>query len=196
MADTVEFEERLRLSLLDLGRRLQNSADEDTVDFAMFRLRHINRHLLHSERYTEVVRSISAVIVLLESDLSKRVGLITTFLDIAWLLVVPLEGQSLILQKTREQLEYMIDYDISLSKIAHALGVSKSTIKRRVREYGISVRLQEGILSDNELEALVRDIQREFPNAGYRRIYSQLKSISSQCLLGRFYAWFPLLLPM
>ena len=74
MADTVEFEERLRLSLLDLGRRLQNSADEDTVDFVMFRLRHINRHLLHSERYTEVVRSISAVIVLLESDLSKRVG--------------------------------------------------------------------------------------------------------------------------
>ena len=44
-------------------------------------------------------------------------------------------------------------------------------IKRRVREYGISVRLQEGILSDNELDALVRDMQREFPNAGYRRIY-------------------------
>ena len=64
----VEFEERLRHSLLDLGRRLQNSGDEDTVDFVMFRLRHINRHLLHFERYTEVVRSISAVIVLLESE--------------------------------------------------------------------------------------------------------------------------------
>ena len=74
MADTVDFQERLRHSLLDLGRRLQNSGDEDTVNFVMFRLRHINRHLLHFERYTEVVRSISAVIVFLESEEESRVN--------------------------------------------------------------------------------------------------------------------------
>ena len=78
----------------------------------------------------------------------------------------------------REQLEYVINYDISTAKIALALGLSKNTIKRRVREYGISVRSQEGVLSDDEPEALVSDIQREFPNAGYRRIYAQLKSRS------------------
>ena len=70
----VEFEERLRHSLLDLGRRLQNSGDEDTVDFVMFRLRHIKRHLLHFERYTKVVRAISAVIVLLESEEESSVN--------------------------------------------------------------------------------------------------------------------------
>ena len=88
------------------------------------------------------MRSISAVIVLLESDLSKRVGLITTFLGIAWLLVVPLEGQSLILQKTREQLEYMINYDTSLSKIAMPWGVkehNKATCPR-IRHFGAIAR--------------------------------------------------------
>ena len=32
------------------------------------------------------------------------------------------------------------------------------------------------VLDDSELDTLVRDIQREFPNGGYRRIHSQLKS--------------------
>ena len=69
----------------------------------------------------------------------------------------------------------MIDYDISISKIAIVLGVSKSTIKQCIREYGISVQTQEGVLTDSELDTLVRDIQREFPNAGYCRIYCQFK---------------------
>ena len=59
--------------------------------------------------------------------------------------------------------------------IAQALGVSKSTIKRRVQEYAISVGPRV-VLDDSELDTLVRDIQREFPNTGYRRIHSQLKS--------------------
>ena len=75
----------------------------------------------------------------------------------------------------QEQLQYLIDYGISMTKIAQALGVSKSTIKRRVREYGISVGPRV-VLDDSELDILVRDIQREYPNAGYRRIHSQLKS--------------------
>ena len=75
----------------------------------------------------------------------------------------------------QEQLQYLIDHEISMTKIAQALGVSKSTIKRRVREYGISVGPRI-VLDDSELDTLVRDIQREFPNAGYRRIHSQLKS--------------------
>lgn len=78
----------------------------------------------------------------------------------------------------REQLVYMLDYDISVSDIAHALGVSKSTIKRRLREYGISVRCQQEVLTDAALDELVRGVQEEFPNAGYRRVYSQLKSRS------------------
>lgn len=72
----------------------------------------------------------------------------------------------------------MLNYDISVSDIAHALGVSKSTVKRRIGEYDISVRHQQSDLTDEALDKLVRGVQREFPNAGYRRVYSQLKSMS------------------
>ena len=167
MADTVEYEERLRHSLLDLGRRLLNGGD---VDFVMFRLRQINRHLLHLERFSEIVQSISAVIVLLESVDESRAN---HNFDGCSATPSGLVGRPKF-DIPREQLEYMIDYDISISKIAIALGVSKSTIKRRIREYGISVQTQEGVLTDSGLDTLVRDIQREFPNAGYRKIYSQL----------------------
>ena len=69
-------------------------------------------------------------------------------------------------------------YDISVSDIAQALGVSKSTIKRRLREYGITIRVQQAIVTDTELDELVSGVQSQFPNAGYRRIYSQLRSRS------------------
>ena len=56
---------RLRHSLLDLARRLQSGGNADTVGFAIFRLQQINRHLVQSDRFNEVVHCISAVTVLL-----------------------------------------------------------------------------------------------------------------------------------
>ena len=80
---------------------------------------------------------------------------------------------------TREQLIYMLEYDISVPNIAHALGVSQSTVKRRLKEYGISIRNdQDAELTDLELDELVRGVQEQFPNAGYRRIHSVLRSRS------------------
>ena len=51
--------------------RLLNSGDTVTVDFVLFRLRHINRHLLQFERYSEVVRSIAAVIIYMKKSLDS-----------------------------------------------------------------------------------------------------------------------------
>ena len=67
MADSTEYQAKLRHSLLDLARRLQCGGNADTVDFAIFRLQQINRHLVQSDRFNEVVHCISAVTVLLES---------------------------------------------------------------------------------------------------------------------------------
>ena len=87
---------------------------------------------------------------------------------------------------TREILIYMLEYDISVTDIAHALGVSKSTIKRRLKEYGISIRSeQDAVLTELALDQLVRRLQNEFPNAGYRRIYSVLRSRSIQVTQAR-----------
>ena len=68
MADAAEYQARLyRHSLLDLARKLQCGGNADTADFAIFRLQQINRHLVQSDRFNEVVHCISAVTVLLES---------------------------------------------------------------------------------------------------------------------------------
>lgn len=46
-------------------------------------------------------------------------------------------------------------------------------MKRRLHEFDISVRGQYSVMSDEELDATVRD---EFPNCGYRRMAGFLKS--------------------
>ena len=75
---------------------------------------------------------------------------------------------------SQEQLEYFLFYDFHVTDIAEALGVSKSTIQRRLRDYGISVTLTMSQLTNEQLDDKVRQIKNDFPNAGYRRVYSQL----------------------
>ena len=58
MADAAD--NQARHFLLDLGRRLQSGGNADTVDFVIFRLQQINRHLVQSDRFNEVVHCISA----------------------------------------------------------------------------------------------------------------------------------------
>ena len=50
-----EYQARLKHSLLDLARRLQYGGNADTLDFAIFGLQQINRHLVQSDRFNEVV---------------------------------------------------------------------------------------------------------------------------------------------
>ena len=52
--------------------------------------------------------------------------------------------------------------------------MSESTFKRRLREYHISVKGQKTEITDADLDAAVRIIYCQFPNAGYRRVHSQL----------------------
>ena len=173
MADEITFSmiARLRHSLLDLGRRLQASPDENVADFVIFRLEQILGHLVRiGDRFIEVRDSVTAVMLMLNSYFETTRNFVT----------VETTGNALGRPRfviPREQLVYMLDYGISLSDIAHALGVSKSTVKRRLRDYNITVRYQD-VLTDGALDELVREVQAEFPNAGYRRVYSQLKARS------------------
>ena len=75
---------------------------------------------------------------------------------------------------SREQLEYLVENDISIPDIAQVLGVSVSTVKKRLREFGISSTESKTPISDTELDAAVQGIQQMFPNPGYRRVQSQL----------------------
>ena len=55
-------------------------------------------------------------------------------------------------------------------EIASLLGVSESTIKRRIREYETSVRQRYSNIADEALDSVVEGLMREFPNCVYKRM--------------------------
>ena len=75
---------------------------------------------------------------------------------------------------SKDHLEYLVEYELKTPDIAEALGVSVSTIKRRLQEFNISSRATLTEISDDDLDSVVRGTHTEFPNAGYRRVLSQL----------------------
>ena len=76
--------------------------------------------------------------------------------------------------KIKDQIEYLVEYELKTPDIAEALGVSVSTIKGRLREFNISIRATLTEISDDDVGSVARSIHAEFPNAGYRRVLSQL----------------------
>ena len=74
-----------------------------------------------------------------------------------------------------EQLQYFIDNGFTATDMSTMLGVSKSTLQRRLREFNLIAAPRYADLSNNDLDNLVSEVQREFPNAGYRRIDGQLR---------------------
>ena len=54
------------------------------------------------------------------------------------------------------------------------LGVSLSTIRRRMKEYGLAIRETYSQISDSDLNSLIQKGNTLFPNAGYRFLSSWL----------------------
>ena len=72
------------------------------------------------------------------------------------------------------QLEYLLNLGLSCPQIASLLGVSLSTIRRRMTDCNLSVSSVYSQISDHELDILVADIKHSFPNCGYRLMYGHL----------------------
>ena len=75
-----------------------------------------------------------------------------------------------------EQLEHLLCLGMKCPKIAEVLGVSLSTIRRRMSKYGFSVTALYSTITDHELDAIVSQIVHEFPNSGYRLMHRHLLS--------------------
>ena len=76
----------------------------------------------------------------------------------------------------KEQLEYLLDMGFSGPQIATTIGVSLSTVRRRMAEYGLSVSALYSDITDQELDSIVQEIKVLFPNSGYRLIQGHLLS--------------------
>ncbi len=75
-----------------------------------------------------------------------------------------------------EQLRFLIVNKFSVPQIADLLGLSVRTVRRRMTEYGFTIRAQYSTMTDTELDTLVNEIQTEFPTCGNKQMLGHLLS--------------------
>ena len=75
---------------------------------------------------------------------------------------------------SHEQLEELLQSRFSVSDIAHLLGVSVSTIRRRMSSFNLSVHQTYTCISDDDLDAVIMEVQEKFPNWGNCLMYGYL----------------------
>lgn len=77
---------------------------------------------------------------------------------------------------TKPQLEYYLENDFNIPKIAEMVSVSQSTIKRRLKDFGLSIQSTYTLISDPELDRNIGEIISKNPNCGYRPMHGFLIS--------------------
>ena len=77
---------------------------------------------------------------------------------------------------SRAQLEELLQSRFSVPDIAHLVGVSVSTIRRRMT-FNLSVRQTYTPMSDDDLDRIIMEAQERFPNWGNRLMYGYLISL-------------------
>ena len=75
-----------------------------------------------------------------------------------------------------ELLEQLLDMNFNCNVIAKLLGVSLRTVRRRMEEYGLSIRSRYSTISDENLDQLVIHLKHYYPSSDYRIIHGILKS--------------------
>lgn len=76
----------------------------------------------------------------------------------------------------REQLLLLIESKFTVPQIAEMIGVSVRTIHRRMSEYELSIHSTYSEMTDNELDAIISDIHKEFPMCGCNQMSGHLLS--------------------
>ena len=71
---------------------------------------------------------------------------------------------------SREQIEHLLDLGLTTVAIARVIGISRSTLARRMKEMGLLVSNKYSCISDEELDDLVRNISLQFPGCGHKNV--------------------------
>lgn len=74
------------------------------------------------------------------------------------------------------QLQFLIDSRFSVPQISRLMGVSVSTIRRRMSTFNLSIRATYSSITDEQLDEIVAGMQVQFPNWGNRQMYGYLIS--------------------
>ena len=153
-----DFLQNLCLHLIDLSRRLEQDVNEDVADYVLFPLQQASNHLsrlaasVDLDVFNGVQTSLAQVRTIL-ADTERN-----------WQPIYPdVNNEGLVghpkFEISRDQLQYLVDYDLKIYDISEALGVSRSTVKKCLKEYGISISEKKTDITDTELDCVVRNIQ-------------------------------------
>ena len=72
---------------------------------------------------------------------------------------------------------YFFDHNFSATTTAMLLHVSLSTVRKRMAEFGLSVRNNYSDIPDDELDRLITTIHYHHPNCGYRLMQGHLATL-------------------
>ena len=78
-------------------------------------------------------------------------------------------------------ISHLLRNRLSVPKIAESLGVSISTVRRHMVQFGLSVQETYADLSDSEVSEIVSNVNLQFPTWGVRQLYGYL--ISQVCII-------------
>ncbi|KAI9549071.1 hypothetical protein NQZ68_003606 [Dissostichus eleginoides] len=71
---------------------------------------------------------------------------------------------------SKDHLQNLIEMDLSVPCISKLLGISCKTVRRRMQQWGLSIRESYSKMTDDELDSLVSAIKEDSPNLGHRMI--------------------------
>ena len=154
------------LALYEEGR------EANSLDSLIFDVDRLYRFLLSSVSNNEMLENLGVALSILQ-EIACTVG--TQYCGYPVSAICGLRGRPKFVIKP-DQLEYLLNIGLHCPKIAEILGVSLSTIRRRMTEYGFSVTALYSNITDHELDAIVSQIKHEFPNSGYRLMHGHLLS--------------------
>ena len=76
----------------------------------------------------------------------------------------------------RKELQFHLEHRFSILQIGKMLNISERTIKRRLKEFSLSIKETYSEISNVDLDSFVLSTLKEFPNTGYKRMKGFLLS--------------------
>lgn len=77
----------------------------------------------------------------------------------------------------QDMLEYLIGSHFTVPQVAQLLHTSTSTVRRRMREFGITVRSTYSAMDNDTLDGMVLELQHRYPNCGFRLLKGHLAAL-------------------
>ena len=161
--------------------RILITPDVDAVENISIRLESLYGHLLRiyeqslapsvvNEEVLDIIRKLLNII----SSTCEEFGVNSIVSDWQTPIVVSHQRGRPKYDLPRGQILFFIEHGFTCSRISSMLGISQSTLHRRMSEYGLSIRNTYSGISESELRDLISHAHESFPNAGYRFIQGWL----------------------